>query len=566
MNTPDQTTRMLTGELPFIILAATALAYPLSLFLLRLYRQRVLKSMRGRAAAPKGAPVPDATPRGTGPLKNFELHFIGSALTLSQGALLYQQSSRSAGRAKAIYAIAGIAFALVMGSVFLLSSRIEFLPLRFLMLVWVFSWPVIFTTNLIGAEIQRMKIGKVLVYFAILTLLTAAAILRSSETKFHEPFLLWAVINLPMTLLVLAFLNRRVRAVGPLILAFLIVALTGAVAGLDIVGGDEGTLRAVAEFAFNLGLGGIGTFVAIILVGFALFALLGWLAVTWIRRWYELKRISDQSITLDALWLLFGMGGAIGFAFEGPVWILSGIVAFAVYKTTVWIGFSLWEAKREGGLKNLRLLLLRVFALGKRSERLFDSVTQRWRYLGSVQLIAGPDLATTTVEPHEFLGFLSGKIARLFIGQEKDLDRKMAEMDLLPDFDGRFRVNDFFCYDDTWEAVLSRLVVESDVVLMDLRGFSQERKGCLREIDELINVVPLQRVVMVVDETTDGPFLEQTLHAAWEQRREESPNRSGDERALKVFRMTKENDLSHLVRWLCAAAAERARDRNARAA
>ena len=61
---------------------------------------------------------------------------------------------------------------------------------------------------------------------------------------------------------------------------------------------------------------------------------------------------------------------------------------------------------------NTRLLLLRVFALGKRSEHYFDLVTKHWRHIGSVQLTAGPDLATTTVQPHEFLEFISGKLAR----------------------------------------------------------------------------------------------------------------------------------------------------------
>ena len=133
---------------------------------------------------------------------------------------------------------------------------------------------------------------------------------------------------------------------------------------------------------------------------------------------------------------------------------------------------------------------------------MFDVMTKHWRHIGSVQLIAGPDLATTTVKPHEFLDFLSGKLARLFINGKTEFGRRMAEMDLNPDFDGRFRINDFFCHDDTWEMVLSRLVRESDVILMDLRGFSPDNKGCIRELNELINVAPVQRVVLVVDETT----------------------------------------------------------------
>jgi hypothetical protein len=53
--------------------------------------------------------------------------------------------------------------------------------------------------------------------------------------------------------------------------------------------------------------------------------------------------------------------------------------------------------------------------LGKVSQRLFDALDKHWRHVGSIQMIAGPDLATTTVEPHEFLDFLRGRLARRFI-------------------------------------------------------------------------------------------------------------------------------------------------------
>ena len=52
-----------------------------------------------------------------------------------------------------------------------------------------------------------------------------------------------------------------------------------------------------------------------------------------------------------------------------------------------------------------------------------------------------------------------------------------------------------FCHNDTWKMVLKRLSRESDAVLMDLRGFLPDNQGCVFEINELLNVVPLDRVV-----------------------------------------------------------------------
>ena len=126
-------------------------------------------------------------------------------------------------------------------------------------------------------------------------------------------------------------------------------------------------------------------------------------------------------------------------------------------------------------------------------------------------MIAGVDLAHRTVEPHEFLDFISGKLARRFIGGAADLEQRMQERDMRPDRDHRFRVNDFFCYDDTWKMVLSRLVRDSDAVLMDLRGFSRQNAGCVFELGELARMVPLERVVFIVDRRTDEQLLAETL-------------------------------------------------------
>ena len=72
-------------------------------------------------------------------------------------------------------------------------------------------------------------------------------------------------------------------------------------------------------------------------------------------------------------------------------------------------------------------------------------------------------------------------------------------------------MNDYFCYDDTWKMVLLRLVHESDAVLMDLRGFSRSNAGCVFEIQELARLVPLVRVVFIVDGRTDEKLLAETL-------------------------------------------------------
>ena len=342
------------------------------------------------------------------------------------------------------------------------------------------------------------------------------------------------------TVLLLLFLNRQIRAIGPMVLVFMIIGLTGSVVATTAFGQNEVALRALIEMTSFIGLGD-HAFVSVLVAGFAFFALFGWLLLMWIRSSYESKKLSDQAILLDSIWIIFGISHvASSFAFESIVWVWSVFVILLAYKAAVLIGFHIVHESPIDQHANIRLLLLRVFKLGKRSEHVFDSITKHWRYAGSVQLIAGPDLATTTIKPHEFLEFLeflNRKLTRLFIQNQSDFDQRLSNMDMRPDFDGRFRINDFFCYENTWEIVLSRLVQQSNVILMDLRSFSPERQGCIRELSELVHRVLIERVVLLVDEITDFPFLEQTIQQCWSTMPTSSPNAIGPKKVLRLFRL-----------------------------
>src|SRR4029453_9132797 len=54
-----------------------------------------------------------------------------------------------------------------------------------------------------------------------------------------------------------------------------------------------------------------------------------------------------------------------------------------------------------------------------------------------------------------------------------------------------------------------------DLVAMDLRGFSPDNKGCVFELQSLVAHVPLSKIMLLIDATTDVAFLRQTLDACW---------------------------------------------------
>jgi hypothetical protein len=536
----DALTIALTGQLQIVLIVAAVLALAVSLFLLWRYRRAVIKSMQRRSrseiATPTGYLPPDAPHR---PPPSAAVFTLVDTAALDNDALrinaLYRQTRRRPWIAAAIYTVAGLAFAAVMTAAFLLSSKISFLPLRFSYLTWTHAWPVVLTTNLVAAVTSGSRTIVLVSYWIPGIALGILLLQRSPDLTAFQLAYLWFDTNLIPSLLLLFFLHRRIRAVGPLILIFMIFGVAGATFLVSVAGRTPKLLRPISDIAGSIGLGAWTTVWGLHLVGFAVFAIVGWVLMGSLRHMYERKYLSDQSVTVDAIWLTFGIVNSIGLVFQGARWIASGIMAFAIFKVVAAIGFRLMRVRLEQF--GPRLLLLRVFALGKRSERLYDALGKHWRGAGSIQMIAGPDLATSTVEPHEFLDFVTGKMARRFIDSAQTLDLRIEQMDLKADGDARFRVTEFFCHDDTWKITLSRLADDSDAVLMDLRGFSQNNAGCIFEINELFNLVPLWRVVFVIDDSTDQQFMRNTMQMAWQQLKERSPNRRGGAGQISLIQL-----------------------------
>jgi hypothetical protein len=484
--------------------------------ILRLYRRAVRRSMSRasagggrRRAADADADRPAGAAAAVAPV-NLS---AGATAPSGDAAALLEALVARPRRAALVYACAAVAYGGVIAIVtaWFADPDAPFLPVRLLLLTTLFAWPIVPTLAIVAGSLRRRKIAIAGCYAAVYVALVLVGTMRSADFTVRQGIQLWALYNLPGTALIALCLSRRVRAVGPLVLLFLILGLLGADALLGVVGASTGLLRASVSVGGLFGLGGVGTFVGLIVAGFIALGVVGMGLLAWIRRRYEAKRLSDESLTVATMWWLFAFGDAVGLAFEHPLAPLSGVAAMIAFTAVSRAGFAYTGRPAGAGRK---LLLLRSFSIGARGERLFDALEKHWRRVGSIQMIAGYDLASRTIEPHEFLDFVTGKLARRFIDGDEALQRRLAEADDRPDRDGRFRVNDFFCYDDTWRSVLSSLVHDSHAVLMDLRGFSPRNAGCVFEIGELFRMVPLERVLFVVDGRTDTAFLDDTFRRA----------------------------------------------------
>ena len=545
----------LTGILPFVVFVGAIVAFPLSLFLLRRYKDAVLRTMavkEGEAPLVVGLPNEETRSAAAGQLKTVIVDAPSNPTTAESEGGLFEFIIRAPWATVRAYAFGGTVYAVTLAAAQLIADG-TFLPLRFVAMTYIYAWPIIIAINLIVPSTRRLKISSFGAYFFGLMLISVLAVYVSTDLSIFSLFMTWALFSLAPTIVVLAYLQRRVRAVGVMVLSFTIIAFAGTNIALAIVASSESLLRSFAGIATAIGANAVGAFVAIMLIGGVAFAVIAWFANKWIKSMYLKKRISDQSLLLDSMWLFFAMIQSIGLAFVGAAWYLAGLIAFLAYKFTVINRLNAMPAPKTVDNDLANILFLRVFSRGRPREQVFDAVSTHWRYVGNVRMLAGPDLAVATVEPHEFLEFLSGRIDQSFIPSGDALEVRMVDLDSSPDHDGRFRVNDFFCYEGTWKMVLSRLVRESDAVLMDVRGFSASNSGVIYELHELINVVPLGSVVLIADSTTDMPFLDKTLDNSWANMRPDSPNQTIAEAVLTICRVAPDRprEISHVLHSLC---------------
>jgi hypothetical protein len=220
--------------------------------------------------------------------------------------------------------------------------------------------------------------------------------------------------------------------------------------------------------------------------------------------------MGQYGLLIASVWLF--LATVVAFRPSHPVGLPANLACVAVFGLGVSAG---WRRLPRYEGPGVRLLLLRSFTLGERSNRLFQDLESLWRSIGSVQLVGGVDLALTTLEPHELLDFLRGRAGREFVHCPADVNARLTLFDHARDPDGRFRVNVIFCGGDaTWKYAVDRMLIDSDCVLMDLRGFSRHRAGCVFEIRCLAQSNLPFRTVFLVDETTDRGFVSETWAAA----------------------------------------------------
>jgi hypothetical protein len=484
------------GTLFLYLLDAVLLTVPVSFVLIWLYRRTVGRAMYAAATAGEVAsPFP----------------VVLSPRELRNRTELGNRERRVQLRLALVYAAAGASAAVVWTWLYAQAPGFEFTWLRGFVVWYVFCWPVPATFITALAIPWRRSLSILAAYLA--TGMLAIVVLSTlRHLVLGQPGVRW-MANLQSFLLLLALeasvpaviiliaSNRRIRGVSPLALAALLVFTFSSVAVretfvtlLDV----EGLRRPLLAIGLNWWF-----LVATVPVGY-----LCWRLLKLLNAGYRRKSFSDVQLVVDSFWVIvafvFSAQYASDFGWKG----IAGLSGFVVYRAIVQLGLVIWPLPYEPGV---RLLVLRVFGFRGRAEKLFDSVAQRWRFRGGVSMIAGTDLAARTIDPDDTLAFLAGDLRSRFVQGPHDLRAHLQRMDPSRDPDGRFRITEFFCHENTWSDTLSALLGRSDAILMDLRGFSERNTGCIFELHQLAAQQRLVDTLFVVDASSDVRLLESTV-------------------------------------------------------
>ncbi|MET0919551.1 MAG: hypothetical protein ABWY07_14190 [Burkholderiales bacterium] len=423
---------------------------------------------------------------------------------------------------------------------------------------WENTWPLVPALAALLVLDRRATVRLVGWYLligvaSVLLFTLAGQVLRGEFNTAPITNVYWMVLSLAWSVwlpLILILLSgwRRIRAVMPL-------ALAGTLAfGFALM-----LFRELLILVFDLGpvrsvILELSALTSVNFVYYGLFLLmslpvgvLAWMLLRGLAGSFERKRFSDVQLVVDCWWAIVAAEQAALLSNKLGLGAIAGAVAaFAAYRIIV--ALALRSRSHDGIGK--RLLLLRVFGYQARTESLFDRLAQAWRFHGPVQLIAGVDLATRTADPGDMLKLLSGALDTQYVASVADVGTRMARLDYGRDPEGRFRVNDVYCHDDTWRSAVQALLDSSDCVLMDVRSFSQQNQGCVFELEQLLLRLPTESIVFVVDKSTDLRLLGATLERSWRSAREAGRAKGDGTIALVRVERNSAAELSVLMRRL----------------
>lgn len=300
-----------------------------------------------------------------------------------------------------------------------------------------------------------------------------------------------------------------------------------------------------------------------------------------IRAWLTIAEPGMRFLWHDVVIFLVAASAVMLFV-DGS--IVGGVQALAAIILHVWL---VGRLQRKSGQRHApKLLVLRVFGIDETMDFTFAGLLNYWRHFGPYFMVADPTLLKTQrsrngvwvyvlagavllviIFVDEFpqvaalsplaLQLLAGvvvslvgiiwfliarsRITQRFVRSRKDLLQRVERLSMQPfNWNLNYRTLLLYCHDNTWRIAVAECMKAADVILMDLRGFSEERQGCQYEVNFLFDAVPADRIVFLVDENCLD-LVKETITEKWRELRTVSPNLDNAKPRINLYRTRKEN-------------------------
>ncbi len=393
----------------------------------------------------------------------------------------------------------------------------------------------------------RNRILKLGAFFYAM-ILVFAVFISDKLNLFDAVFGLFFIFGLVPLLFFLLYLFRSIQSIVFVVFPAIFIAISTLTFLANDFQGNEESVRVVFNFLYEiLKLFGWVDFTRFVLY-FMVLLFVGILAILFsgiVRSQYRNKRYNNFLFLTDMIWISQITYVILSFQ-EIPFQILVIPVLFFLYKLVFWIGLNLFHSDKK---ENKRLLVLRVFSLGRKSEKFFQKLKNFWAYNGSIQLISGYDLTTSIMDIDDLLVFYSGQIKNRFNLSNSLIQQNISKLDFKTDFDRRFRINKMYSNNSTWKTVLHELIDRTDYALMDIRNFHRKNAGCAYEIQALVHFIPLEKTCFIINESTDVSFVQEIVESAWKEIPIDSPNASNPQ-PIRLFKIGNQTDFDTVSAYL----------------
>jgi hypothetical protein len=521
-----------TASLPSrLVLRASGLllpfgALPFSRLLLRRFDRSVRTTLSNDHVTEAPPPVARVAP----PETSIATH----ALCGASGSRLFELA-RSARRKKlAAYGVVAGASSMVIGYVWIAASGAPWTAKRQLALAVVCAWPLVPT---LAAHLTSRRV----VWRAALA---HAAVAAGVVVWVGPSILVLLGLSLAADLGILTlFLSKTRTAHSWVVFACMLLFACANVP--FFVFQEERAQRWLAELASALGLSsGTAALALCVLAALVAGVLLTWFVARAGASVYHRLRLNSRVLSLLTFWTLYCVAQALVIGARDLAMAALALTALVPIVAALAVAVTATAARHA---RPPRVLYLRCFDEGAKNATLLSRLELWLSGVAGLDLIAGPDLASTLARPQELLDFVARRGGRAYLKTLAAFDEMRSARDDRVDAEGGVLIRDYFCANAIWKHVFRRLAADADVVVIDARGLRPGESGTAFELTELVHHVPLERVVVVTGELSSARA---QLEEAWHSLPTDSPNRSSARAPVQVYAYQDGDDVDVLAMHL----------------